>query len=224
MSIWEDKLETVEAKPAIVRKWNNEEESDDSDLKDNWDDSGSESEEEVESVKPAPKTIPKPSEPEKKLVSNPPVISEKELQESLVVESDIQNAEDLFAGLTIKDVEFRNTILSSNPRSEEDFTNFGNIISNKIKSLKSSKHYTSFVPKFVSNVCDSLTDKEITQISRSLKSLAHEKQRLAKAAGKSAKKSTGKSKSAVVVDDAPKGKLGKTYFDDNVYEAFDDFM
>ncbi|PVU95554.1 hypothetical protein BB561_001760 [Smittium simulii] len=188
MSIWEDQVNVAD-EPTVVKLRAQYDSEEDSDIKDNWDDSDSESEQEQAPapVKPAPKVTKKPILP-KELPKAEPIASEKQAQRTLIVESDIQNTEDLFSGLNIKDVEFQDAITKMNPKTEPEFNQFAQIVATKIKRMSINKNYNSFVSKLIKDIADSLPEKEIGALGRALSSLSHEKQRLAKAAAKSSKK------------------------------------
>ncbi|OLY84834.1 Eukaryotic translation initiation factor 3 subunit J [Smittium mucronatum] len=148
----------------------------------------------------------------------PVAISSRDVERQLVVDSDIQNAEDLFSGLNIKDVAFKNALTNPNPKTEAEFNQFRIALVEKISKLGTQKNYASFVNSFVKDLVAPLTDTEAAKVQRSVGVIVTEKQKTARNTAK-----TKKGSKKAVVTTVSKGRVE---IDDytNGYDDFDDFM
>ncbi|OMJ07935.1 Eukaryotic translation initiation factor 3 subunit J [Smittium culicis] len=185
-----------------------EEESSDSDIKDNWDDSDEESEQESE------EEVEQVQEEDEE----PAPLSKRDIERNQIIDSDIQNTEDLFSGLNVTDVSFKNAFSNLNPKTEKDFDEFRKALVQKISKLGSQKNYPAFVNNFVKDLVAPLTDTEAAKVQRSVGVIVTEKQ---KAARNTAKTKKGAKKS--VVTTVSKGKYDMDDYS-NGYDDFDDFM
>ncbi|KAJ1928341.1 Translation initiation factor 3 subunit J component [Tieghemiomyces parasiticus] len=137
--------------------------------------------------------------------------------------NDTENASDLFAGMTIKDQQFRDDLASINPRTMDDFDKFRKLLVERVTSYKNQRYYSTFVEAFVRELCVPLNDMDVRKVSSTLSSMANDKQKAARDAAKGKKKSK---KSAAQVQTAPvkSGLFDKTDYANENYDDFDDFM
>ncbi|KAI8325448.1 translation initiation factor eIF3 subunit [Martensiomyces pterosporus] len=247
MSDWEDH-EVDEAPVVAVpkKKWDDEEEDSDSSIPDNWDESESEESEEEKDAKqplPVPESKPKvkknlaeriaerQAEREAKKaehhadagdddseVDEEDIVSRKLRARQLQVESDLQNTEELFAGLTVKDTQINNALASLNPKTVAEFDEFQKALVERIQKSQTQRFYGQFLEKFIRELADPLKDVDIRKISSMLTTLANEKQRAARDAIKGKKKSK-----KAVVKAPPKDQMDMTDYSRG-YDDFDDFM
>ncbi|KAJ1960001.1 Translation initiation factor 3 subunit J component [Dipsacomyces acuminosporus] len=248
MSDWEDhEVEDSAVVNVPKKKWDDEEEDSDSSIPENWDESESESESEEESEKnpsavPASKPKVKKSLAERiaerqaereakkaehqanagdddSEVDEEDIVAQKLRQRRLQVESDLQNTEELFAGLTVKDTRINNTLASLNPKTAEEFDEFQKVLIERIQKSQTQRYYMQFLEKFIRELADPLKDVDIRKISSILTTLANEKQRAARDALKGGKKKNKKA----LVKAPPKEQLDMTDYSRG-YDDFDDFM
>lgn len=160
----------------------------------------------------------------------------KEEQKRLQEESDMQNAADLFGGVTIQESEKiqiaeenstgskLSAFSGKNLKTKDDFEQFEKLLSEIILNSKSNKLYSGFVETLVRNVADPLKDVELRKISSSLTAAANEKQRAAKAALKGKSKGAKKSNVRVDADITSTSTAAKAGVLNDDYDDFDDFM
>lgn len=89
-------------------------------------------------------------------------------------------------------------ILSSNPKTKEEFTAFADTLADFIISKHGNKPlYAAFVEEFAKALCDPLKDVQIRKASSTLSAFANEKQRQAKEAAGAGKKKKAAAKPAL---------------------------
>ncbi|KAJ2225360.1 Translation initiation factor 3 subunit J component [Coemansia sp. RSA 485] len=211
---------------AHKKKWEEEEEdSDGSSVLSDWDKSEDESEEEEEQ-KPAPKAKAAPAPKAKVNVASSAMaeeeddaVSKKIRDRQLQQAADLENAEELFAGLTIKDTGMNNVLATINPKSQGDFDEFQKALVQRIQKAQNSRLYNQFLEKLIRELVEPLKDIEVRKISSTLISLANEKQRAAREASKPKKKN----KKATIAA-PPKNKIDMADYSNQAYDDFDDFM
>ncbi|KAJ2836326.1 Translation initiation factor 3 subunit J component [Coemansia erecta] len=225
MSTWEDQESGDEIVQNVVKsKWDDEDADGSDEAPEAWD-ASSDSEAEAGVSVPAPqpkkkKTVAeriaeKQAEREAKKAeiavadsddSDEDAVAKKLRQRQLEIDSDRQAAEDLFAGITIKDAQAKD-VLTHTPKTQDEFDEFQ-------KAL--------FLEKLVRELALPLKDSEVRTISSALNALASEKQKasrdLAKGKKKNKKATLGGVQKTAEVDMADYSR-GYDKFDD-----FDDFM
>ncbi|KAL6113009.1 eif3j [Pungitius sinensis] len=216
-------------KAASMDKWEGEDDEDD--VKDNWDDDDEEKEKKAEMKK---KALEKKVSEKKKLSEKikekenqlkiQQELKKKELEEELdpeeqlaeklrvkklQEEADLELAKDAFGvGSTSIAV---TGIDAMCPSSKEDFTEFENLLKEKISQFEKSVHYSSFLDSLFRELCISLEVEDLKKVSNSLAALLSEKQ-------KQEKQNKGKKKKKGVV---PGGGLKAQLRDDLDYAEFD---
>ncbi|KAJ2679729.1 Translation initiation factor 3 subunit J component [Coemansia spiralis] len=228
--------------PPRKNKWGEEDESDNS-IPDNWDDSENETSED-EKPKQAAVPVSKPKtkmslaekiaerqaerEAAKKAAvqgglesdeDDDGLLSTKERDQLRQVEADMQNTDELFAGLTIKDAEMNKTIVNANPKSQEEFDEFQKALAERIQKYQNNRMYVQFLDKFIRELALPLKDVDVRKFVSTLTALANEKQKASRDMNKSKKKSNKKTAVAA----APKNQLDMNDYS-NAYDDYDDFM
>ncbi|CAG8432859.1 7347_t:CDS:2 [Diversispora eburnea] len=122
-------------------------------------------------------------------------LEEKKRREAqAILDADLENAEGLFQGLTIKDTGRKSKELTTpsnkegtikvveaspldriNPQTSEEFDEFASLLSERIKKYEKNKFYPNFVSGLVRELCLNLRDVEIRKITGTLTNLANEK-------------------------------------------------
>ncbi|KAJ1772138.1 Translation initiation factor 3 subunit J component [Coemansia sp. RSA 1813] len=241
MSDWEDSDNEAASTfaPPRKNKWGEEEESD-SDIPDNWDESDNSSDEENAKAAdvPAPKPKTKKTLAEKIAERQAEREAKKSAAEAALdddsdeddgldaqererlrqVESDLQNTDDLFAGLTVKDTEMNKTIVNINPKTQAEFDEFQKALVERIQKCQNNRVYVPFLEKFIRELALPLKDVDVRKFASTLTALANEKQRAAR--DNKTKKKSGKK--ATVVS-APKNQMDMTDYSKG-FDDFDDFM
>ncbi|KAJ2507119.1 Translation initiation factor 3 subunit J component, partial [Coemansia sp. RSA 2049] len=240
-------FETKDAAPAFApprkNKWGEEES--DSDIPENWDDSDSSDDEKPQ---PAAAAVPAPKPKTKKTFAEKIAKrqAEREAQMSAAagafdgdgdsdedesdngkserdrqrqVEADMQNTDDLFAGLTIKDTAVNKTIINMNPKTQAEFDEFQKALVERIQKCQSSRPYVQFLDKFIRELALPMKDVEVRKFASTLTALANEKQK----AGRDSKSKKKTNKKAAVVT-APSSQKVDINDYSRGYEDFDDFM
>ncbi|KAK6475000.1 eukaryotic translation initiation factor 3 subunit J-A-like [Huso huso] len=196
-------------KGVVLDKWEGEDEEED--VKDNWDD------EEVEEKKEEKKTEVKVSEKKKlsekikekeqkqrkkqeelkKRLEEPEapaeMTAEEQLEEKLRVrkmqeEADLELAKEAFGVTAVNNV---TGIDDMNPSSKDDFTEFENLLKEKICRYEKSIHYSSFLESLFRDLCTSLEVEDLKRINNSLTVLFNEKQKQEKQNKAKKKKNKG---------------------------------
>nr|XP_040019786.1 eukaryotic translation initiation factor 3 subunit J-B [Gasterosteus aculeatus aculeatus] len=217
-------------KAASMDKWEGEDDEDD--VKDNWDDDEEEKEKKAELKKKAlekkvsekKKLSEKIKEKEnqlkiqqelkKKELEDEELDPEEQLAEKLRVKklqeaADLELAKDAF-GVSSTSIAVAG-IDAMCPSSKEDFTEFENLLKEKISQFEKSVHYSSFLDSLFRELCISLEVEDLKKVSNSLAALLSEKQ-------KQEKQNKGKKKKKGVV---PGGGLKAQLRDDLDYAEFD---
>ncbi|KAJ1860835.1 Translation initiation factor 3 subunit J component [Coemansia sp. RSA 2703] len=214
----------------LKKKWEDEDASEDESVASDWDVSSEEEEdEEEEEEKPAPKSAPAPK-PKGKAAAKAPSDDESEEEEDdeaskrlrdrrLQQEADLKNAEDLFAGLTIKDTDMNNVLATINPKTQAEFDEFRKALVDRITKAQNSRLYNQFLEKLIRDLVDPLKDLDVRKIASGLTTLANEKQRAAREASKPKKKNKKATLSAPPKDQMDMADYSREDFDD-----YDDFM
>ncbi|KAJ1951936.1 Translation initiation factor 3 subunit J component [Linderina pennispora] len=245
MSDWEN--EDFDDTPVVKvpkKKWDDEEEDSDSSAPDNWDNSSDESESEDED-KPKQTAVPAPKPKTKKSLSEriaerqaereakkkellgsddsevdeEDIVSRKLQARRAQVASDLQNTEDLFAGLTVKDTQVADVLNTINPKTQAEFDEFRKALVERIQKTQSQRLYVSFLEGLIRELALPLKDVEVRKFSSVLTTLANEKQRAARDAAKGKKKGGKKA----VVTAPPKEQLDMNDYSRD-FDDFDDFM
>ncbi|KAJ1873506.1 Nonsense-mediated mRNA decay protein 5 [Coemansia sp. RSA 990] len=234
----QQELDSEKALQKVAKsKWEDEEESDSA--PDEWDASSSEEESKPSVPAPQPKKksmgeriAERQAERQAKKAaalealeadsdSDQDGLTRKQRERQMQLESDRLVAEDLFAGLTIKDEGINSTLTTLVPKNQEEFNELQKALVERIEKSKSHRLYGSFLEKLVRELALSLKDSEVRKISSTLTALASEKQKAAKEALKGKKKN----KKATVVTGAAKSQIDMNdYTREDDFDDFDDFM
>ncbi|KAK5578319.1 hypothetical protein RB653_007989 [Dictyostelium firmibasis] len=196
---------------------------------DAWDASEEEEEEEVEEISKAP---PKPVVKQltkKQALQRAIELKEKEAKEpqgefdiyleekrkkELQEASDLENSKVLFSGLSVKESSVE-PISSFIPKSEKDFEQYSQIVSDYLLKYDSSIHYAGFLKSLMKKTLVNVSSSDMNDISKTLTVLINEKLKNEKSGGKG-----GKTKTKVAPKKIHMGNELQNYddFDD------DDFM
>ncbi|KAJ1945861.1 Translation initiation factor 3 subunit J component [Linderina macrospora] len=247
MSDWEN--EDFDETPVVKvpkKKWGDEDEDSDSSAPDNWDNSSDESESEDDDDKPKQAAVPAPKPKVKKSLSEriaerqverearkkellgddddsevdeEDIVSKKMQVRRAQVESDLQNTEDLFSGLTVKDTKVADVLSTINPKNQAEFDEFRKALVERIQKTQSHRMYVGFLESLIRDLALPLKDVDVRKFSSVLTTLANEKQRAARDAAKGKKKGGKKA----VVKAPPKEQLDMNDYSRN-FDDFDDFM
>ncbi|XP_056268867.1 eukaryotic translation initiation factor 3 subunit J-B [Pseudoliparis swirei] len=227
-------------KAASMDKWEGEDDEDD--VKDNWDDEDEEKKAALkkkametkvferkklsEKIKEKENQLRKQEELKKKeLEEDEELTPEEELAEKIRVkklqeDADLELAKDAFGvGSSSNSVA---GIDAMSPSSKEDFTEFENLLKEKISQFEKSVHYSSFLDSLFRELCISLEVEELKKVSNSLTALLSEKQKQEKQnKGKKKKKGVvaGGGLKAQMRDD-----LDYAEFDGGYAQDYEDFM
>ncbi|XP_037551330.1 eukaryotic translation initiation factor 3 subunit J-B [Nematolebias whitei] len=230
MADWDaDNFEPEEPikKAAAMDKWEGEDE--DEDVKDNWDDDEEEKEAKIEAKKMETKVSEKKRLSEKikekenqlkkkqeelkmELEANQEELAPEELLaeklrvKKLQEDADLELAKDAFGVSTVTGID------AMCPSSKEEFTEFENLLKEKITQFEKSVHYSSFLDSLFRELCISLEVEDLKKISGSLSVLLSEKQKQEKQQNKGKKKKKGI---------LPGGGLKAQMRDDLDYAQFD---
>ncbi|KAJ2488379.1 Translation initiation factor 3 subunit J component [Coemansia sp. RSA 2050] len=230
------------------KKWDDEESDGDDSIPDEWDASDAEeSEDDKEAAKPeAAAAKPQPTKkktPEERWAerqaerqaakaqmmaaggfdegdSEDDGQSRKMRERQLQLESDANNVDDLFAGLTVKDVKNRDVLTALMPKTEAEFDELQTALVERIQKSQNHRLYVQFLEKLIRQLALPLKDVDMRKFASTLTTLANEKQRMVRDASKK-KKNT--SKKASVVTSTPKAKVDMNDYS-NAYDEYDDFM
>ncbi|KAM9969246.1 hypothetical protein ACTFIR_001074 [Dictyostelium discoideum] len=157
---------------------------------DEWDAS---SEEEVEKVEEETKEPPKPVVKQltkKQALQRAIELKEKELKEpqgdfdiyleeqrkkELQEASDLENSKNLFSGLSVKEPSSGEPISTFIPKTEKDFEQYSNIVSDYLLKYDSSIHYATFFKSLMKKVLVNVSSSDMNDISKTLTVLINEK-------------------------------------------------
>ncbi|KAI8145570.1 eukaryotic translation initiation factor 3 subunit J [Fennellomyces sp. T-0311] len=237
MSDWEDEKEFEVAVPK-KSKWDDEDVEDD--VKDDWEEESEEEEKEEKKLPPVRKKVPlaqkiaekKAAEEEKKKImeakkaairaqeeeTDEDAFERKQRMRQLELEADMNNATDLFSGVSVSKDD-KKSIEDFKPKTRVEYTDYAKRLSEVILANSKSPHYGVFLDALVREIAVPCKDMDIRKAASSLTAMANDKQRQAKEATKAKKKgkpqlaAAGKSSA---LDESP------AYRD--VYDDFDDFM
>ncbi|XP_068635128.1 uncharacterized protein [Aristolochia californica] len=217
MEDWEDEPAalTLKKEQPMKNKWDDED-VDDDDVKESWEDDD----------EPAPAPVPQPPAEKPKLSTKVPAkkgkavevakeepldpVAEKLRQQRLVEEADYKSTAELFAKRG-DEKSLDNFI----PKSESDFLEYAELVSNKLLPYEKSFHYTGLLKAVMRLSMTSLKAADAKEIASSVTAIANEKLKAEKEAN-AGKKKTGSKKKQLHVDKP----------DDDVvvaYDALDDF-
>ncbi|KAI9027318.1 eukaryotic translation initiation factor 3 subunit J [Phycomyces nitens] len=237
MSDWEEEQD-IEVSIPVSKKWDDEDVEED--VKDSWEDSDEEAKPEQPAVvkkkvplaqKIAEKKIAE-EERKKELDAKKAALAkalEEETEEDafdrkqrmrqLEVEADMNNATDLFSGVSISKDKAEVPIEQVKPKTRVEYEQYQKRIAAMIVANSKSINYANFVDQLVRELCVPMKDMDVRKAASSLTAMANDKQRAAKEATKTKKKGkpqlTGAGKTGVRDD--------MNTFESN-YDDFDDFM
>ncbi|KVI08230.1 eukaryotic translation initiation factor 3 subunit J-like [Cynara cardunculus var. scolymus] len=219
MEDWED-----EPAPLVIKKdpkslWDDED-VDENEIKDSWEDE--------DEPAPPPVVAPPPEKAPKKPTAKPiqekgkavevakeePLdpVAEKLRQQRLVEEADYKNTAELFA---TKKGDGKN-IDSFIPKSESDFMEYAELISNKLRPYEKSFHYIGLLKSVMRLSMTSLKASDAKEVASSVTAIANEKLKAEKEAAAGKKKTGGKKKQLQVdkPDDEAVVNAGYDGYDD----------
>ncbi|KAL8167721.1 hypothetical protein V2J09_009220 [Rumex salicifolius] len=194
--------------PALLKKdqprskWDDED-LDEDEIKDSWEDEDEPTPEPVQA--PAPEKTSKKSAPitkgtEKKgkvaeVVREVPLdpVAEKLRQQRLVEEADFKSTTELF-GKRGDEKTLDNFI----PKSESDFVEYAELISNKLRPYEKSFHYIGLLKAVMRHSMTSLKSADAKEVASSITAIANEKLKAEKEANAGKKKTGGKKKQLLV--------------------------
>lgn len=191
-------------------------------VKSQWDDEDAE-EESKEEEKPKPTLQePKPKvEKEKKkketqkasdeVLADP--VAEKLRQQRLVEEADYQHTTELFGGKSTGGRSLEDFI----PKSEQDFLEYAELLSQKIRPFEKSFHYMTFLKTLMRHSVASMNAASAKEFASSMTVIANEKLKAERDAT-AGKKKTGAKKKQLIVDKPDDDGLGG-----GAYDAADDY-
>lgn len=220
MEDWEDvPVPDLLKKEQPRSKWDDED-ADDNDVKESWEDE----EEPVPAPKPEPpaekaskKSAAKVSEKKgkeaevhtKEEALDP--VAEKLRQQRLVEEADYKSTAELFATKGGDDKTIDNFI----PKSENDFLEYAELISHKLRPYEKSYHYIGLLKAVMRLSMTALKGADAKEIASSVTAIANEKIKAEKEANASKKK--GAKKKQIHVDKADDEAVV------NAYDGYDDY-
>ncbi|KAI8053472.1 eukaryotic translation initiation factor 3 subunit J [Syncephalis plumigaleata] len=239
---WEDEdFDTAVVVPPPKPNWDDED-VDDGEIKESWEDSDEEKEtkQATSAAAPARKKVPlaqriaeRNAENERKRqeIANRKAAASSEDEDedpaerkkrlaALEQAADLENANDMFRGVTVQDKDNADKINGMNPKTKEEFEAFKTALVERIETFKNNRFYASMVDGLVTEVCRSLKDVDIRKISSALSRIANDKQREAKAKEKKKGASTKKPSVQVSSSAIDTTDYGGAYDDGD----YDDFM
>ncbi|CAN1235853.1 Eukaryotic translation initiation factor 3 subunit J, partial [Linum perenne] len=194
----EEHIPSLILKEQPKSKWDDED-VDDNDIKESWEDEDED--------KPLPVTKPSPEKVTKKPVAKPakgktvePVkeeppldpVAEKLRQQRLVEEADYRNTKELF-GSSNDEKNIDNFI----PKSESDFVEYAELISNKLRQHEKSYHFIPLLKSVMRLSMTSLKAADAKDVASSITAIANEKLKAEKEAN-AGKKKTGWSSASLL--------------------------
>jgi len=193
---------------------------DEAKVKSQWDDEDVEEEpKEEEKPKPAPKPKVEKKKKETKKASGDEVLSdplaEKLRQQRLVEEADYQHTTELFGGKAGASAD--RTLEDFIPKSENDFLEYAELLSQKIRPFEKSFHYMTLLRALMRHSVASLNAASAKEVASSLTVIANEKLKAERDAT-AGKKKTGAKKKQLIVDKPDDDGLGGVS-----YDAVDDY-
>ncbi|RKP10043.1 eukaryotic translation initiation factor 3 subunit J [Thamnocephalis sphaerospora] len=143
------------------------------------------------------------------------IVSKRQRQIALEQAADLENATDMFRGVSVQDREAADKIASANPKSKEEFEAFKKALVERIEMFKSQRAYPTFVENLTTELARGLKDVDVRKVASALTRIANEKQRESKDKGK--KKATKKPSvqvSSAGVDTTDYGAYADADYDD----------
>jgi translation initiation factor 3 subunit J len=207
MSDWEDLDAAVVLPTNVPGQWDDEDVEED--VLDSWD-----QEEDSKKVKEIPKKSKKVLKKKEIVHVQEPVDETLEEKKKRLInqelKADLENAQDLFAGIGISS---SFNFETSQPKNMTEFDDFKDLILKKFSSLHGPL-YINFIENLIRDISIDLSLDDTRKIVSTLNAMINEKQK--------AQKDSKKKKSSKKVPVVAKG-LDTTNYDD-VYDEFDDFM
>ncbi|KAE9600187.1 putative eukaryotic translation initiation factor 3 subunit J [Lupinus albus] len=198
-------------------KWDDED-VDENDIKESWEDDDEPAPAPAAPAVKAAEKAPKKSS-EKKAKQVEPVkeepldpAAEKLRQQRLVEEADYKSTKELFGGGS--DEKNLDTFI---PKSESDFLEYAELISNKLRPFEKSYHYMGLLKAVMRLSMTSLKGADAKDIASSVTAIANEKIKAEKEAN-AGKKKTGGKKKQLTVD-----KPDEDFVPADGYDALDDY-
>ncbi|XP_019457127.1 PREDICTED: eukaryotic translation initiation factor 3 subunit J-A-like isoform X1 [Lupinus angustifolius] len=220
MDEWEEEhIAPIDLALKVKTKSNwDDEDVDENDIKESWEDEYEPAPAPaVPAVKAAEKAPKKSSE--KKVKQVEPVkeepldpVAEKLRQQRLVEEADYKSTKELFGGGSDE-----KNIDIFIPKSESDFLEYAELISNKLRPFEKSYHYMGLLKAVMRLSMTSLKGADAKDIASSVTAIANEKIKAEKEAN-AGKKKTGGKKKQLTVD-----KPDEDFVPADRYDALDDF-
>ncbi|XP_027342873.1 eukaryotic translation initiation factor 3 subunit J-A-like isoform X2 [Abrus precatorius] len=215
MDDWDAEIPPLLSKDSPRNKWDDEDVEED-DVKESWED---EDEPAQAPVAPAAKPVekaPKISserDTEKSGKNEEPLdpVAEKLRQQRLVEEADYKSTKELFGARADE-----KNIDSFIPKSESDFSEYAELISDKLHPFEKSFHYIGLLKAVMRLSMTSLKGADAKDIASSITAIANEKLKAEKEANAGKKKTVGKKKQLHV--DKPDEDLVT-----EPYDALDDY-
>lgn len=221
MEVWGDDVPApLDLKKQTEKDRWADEDADEDDIKESWED---------EEPTPVPVSEPPAEKPSKKtaakandkkgksveIVKEEPLdpVAEKLRQQRLVEEADFKNTTELFGkpGGSDKSVDI------FIPKSESDFSQYAELISNKLRPYEKSFHYIGLLKTVIRLSMTSLKASDAKEVASSVTAIANEKLKAEKEAN-AGKKKTGAKKKQLIVD-KPDDEAGVSNLDS--YDEFD---
>ncbi|KAJ2780853.1 Translation initiation factor 3 subunit J component [Coemansia javaensis] len=145
----------------------------------------------------------------------------RERERQMQMESELMSAQDLFAGVSIKDTATKDALLAANPKTQGEFDEFRKTLVECIQRAKGQRLYAGFLDSLVRELALPLKDEEVKKMASTLTALANEKQRAFRDANKGKK---GKNKKASLVVGGPKSGVDMNDYTRGGLDEFEDFM
>ncbi|KAL8201793.1 hypothetical protein R6Q57_010940 [Mikania cordata] len=203
-----------------------DEDVDEDDVKDSWEDEDEPAPPPVVAppvVKGPKKSTTKPVhekgkavvEVEKEVPLDP--VAEKLRQQRLVEEADYKNTAELFSSKKGDD----KTIDTFIPKSEADYLEYAELISNKLRPYEKSFHYIGLLKHVMRLSMASLKAADAKEVASSVSAIANEKLKAEKEAAAGKKKTGGKKKQLLMDKPDDEAVVNAGY---DGYDEYDDFM
>ncbi|CAI0388557.1 unnamed protein product [Linum tenue] len=215
----DEQIQPVLLKEQPKSKWDDED-VDEDEIKESWEDEDESPT--VPASKPVPEKVPKKPvlkstkektvEPAKE---EPPLdpVAEKLRQQRLVEEADYRNTKELFGS---KSSTNEKNIDNFIPKSESDFLEYAELISQRLRLYEKSYHFISLLKTVMRHSMTSLKAADAKEVASSVTAIANEKLKAEKEANAGKKKTGGKKKQLHV--DKPDDDIVVTG-----YDALDDY-
>ncbi|CAL0322308.1 unnamed protein product [Lupinus luteus] len=195
-----------------------DEDVDENDIKESWEDDDelapAPAAAAVKAVEKAPKKSSEKKGKQVEPVKEEPLdpVAEKLRQQRLVEEADYKATKELFGGGS--DEKNIDTFI---PKSESDFLEYAELISNKLRPFEKSYHYIGLLKAVMRLSMTSLKGADAKDIASSVTAIANEKIKAEKEANAGKKKTAGKKKQLTV------DKPDEDFVPADRYDALDDY-